>query len=41
MKVYGFTQQEYDRLKNKSIVVKVADEKGIRLKTKRLHVPAF
>lgn len=35
LEAFGFTQQEYDSLKTKSIVVGEADEKGIRLITKR------
>jgi predicted nucleotidyltransferase len=34
LEAFGFTKQEYDNLKTKSIVVGEADEKGIRLITK-------
>jgi predicted nucleotidyltransferase len=38
LEAFGFTQQEYNSLKTKSIVVGEADEKGIRLITKH-HPP--
>jgi predicted nucleotidyltransferase len=37
LEAFGFTQQEYDQLKYKSIVIQEADENGIRLKTHRLQ----
>ncbi len=37
LEAFGFTQQEYEQLRHKSIVVREADEKGIRLITKRLQ----
>jgi predicted nucleotidyltransferase len=37
LEAFGFTQQEFDRLKHKSIVVSEADEKGIRLITPRMQ----
>jgi predicted nucleotidyltransferase len=33
LEAFGFTQEEYERLRFKSIVVQEADEKGIRLIT--------
>ncbi len=38
LEAFGFTQQEYNNLKTRSIVVGEADEKGVRLISKR-HPP--
>jgi predicted nucleotidyltransferase len=35
LEAFGFTREEFDSLKNKSIIVQEATENGIKLKTKK------